>query len=529
MIAHAEALAPGLSLEQLAGVLAHEFGHFGQRAGMRLSYVIRSVNIWFARIVYERDQFDQTLEQTVKEGGDWRLQAIAGVAAAGVWLSRTILKGLMYAGHVLSSSLQRQMEFDADRYAMRLVGRDVHASVLRDVFVLSQVYQVSLSEVWDQYRQRSLCNSLAAMMHADRQRFAGPLESAYQEHLSEGRTHLFDTHPTDRERITASLSGPAAGTFSCDLPASILFRDFASLERTVSRDLFQGILGRPLTDDALVPADQALAAMEERRLDGEAAERYIPGGVSLLHPPPLPATLPSAPEEPREALRKAVAAVEAGREAGAAAVESYAEIYNKKISADRAEALLGLGLSIEAASFGLEYAHQDAAREVRDAAAPQLEELAQRIAPLKLDVVRRMTAALALHDHPDVAGRLLAAAARLRQLLPLLLQIQETRILMILVSNADAEGKLAGPILTLTQQGHGQLAELLKELEGAMDPFAEEPVPLNRMAAPDGLPPAEPGPVYHALDAAGALPELYARSLGRLCRMAEGVEALLVA
>lgn len=526
-------LAAGLTLEQLAGVLAHEFGHFGQRAGMRLSYVIRSVNFWFARVVYERDQFDHSLEQTVKNGGDWRLQGVAGIAAGCVWLSRAILKGLMYLGHMLSSSLLRQMEFDADRYAVRLVGREVHASVLRDVFVLSQAYQVTLSGVWDQYRQRTLSDSLAAVMHADRQRFSGPLDAAYREHLAEGRTHLFDTHPTDRERIAASLSGPATGVFACSLPASVLFRDFTSLERTVSRDLFQSILGRELSDGALVPAAQALAAMEESRADSEAAERYIPGGVSFLHATPLPATLPHPPEEPQAALHAAIAAVEAGREADAAAVGSYAELYSKKADADRAEALLDLGVPVEAASFGLEYAHQDAAREVRDALAPRLEELARQLAPMKMNVVRRMTTALSLLDPSDAAGRLqtsrlLDTAARLHGLLPRLIQIQETRVLMVMIANADSEGNLAGPILKLAQKGQGQIAELLQELEGAADPFSEEPVPLARIAAPDGLPPAEVAPVYHTLDAAGALLQLHERILGRLCRMAEGMEAGLI-
>lgn len=46
-------LVAGLSLQQLAGVLAHEFGHFSQGAGMRLTYIVRSINAWFLRVVYE--------------------------------------------------------------------------------------------------------------------------------------------------------------------------------------------------------------------------------------------------------------------------------------------------------------------------------------------------------------------------------------------------------------------------------------------------------------------------------------------
>jgi Zn-dependent protease with chaperone function len=41
-------LVAGLTVRQLGGVLAHEFGHFAQGAGMRLTFVVRSVNAWFA-------------------------------------------------------------------------------------------------------------------------------------------------------------------------------------------------------------------------------------------------------------------------------------------------------------------------------------------------------------------------------------------------------------------------------------------------------------------------------------------------
>ncbi|MGV3756780.1 MAG: M48 family metallopeptidase, partial [Verrucomicrobiota bacterium] len=51
-------LVAGLSAKQLAGVIAHEFGHFTQGFGMRLTYIIRSINAWFARIAYERDAWD---------------------------------------------------------------------------------------------------------------------------------------------------------------------------------------------------------------------------------------------------------------------------------------------------------------------------------------------------------------------------------------------------------------------------------------------------------------------------------------
>src|SRR6185295_4479066 len=51
-------LAADLTMQEFAGVLAHEFGHFAQGAGMRLTYIVRQTNRWFARVVYDRDEWD---------------------------------------------------------------------------------------------------------------------------------------------------------------------------------------------------------------------------------------------------------------------------------------------------------------------------------------------------------------------------------------------------------------------------------------------------------------------------------------
>jgi hypothetical protein len=68
-------LATGLTLRQLAGVLAHEMGHFAQGSGMRLTYLIRSVNAWLARVVYERDEWDEKLSEWSTES-DWRIAIV---------------------------------------------------------------------------------------------------------------------------------------------------------------------------------------------------------------------------------------------------------------------------------------------------------------------------------------------------------------------------------------------------------------------------------------------------------------------
>src|SRR4051812_37068095 len=133
-------LAAGLDMRQFAGVLAHEFGHFAQGAGMRLTYVIRNINLWFARVVYERDQWDITLERTAK-GIDLRIGIVLHAARGCVWLTRRILWALMHAGNTISCFMLRQMEYDADSYEAKLAGSDAFESTAARLQILNVATQ----------------------------------------------------------------------------------------------------------------------------------------------------------------------------------------------------------------------------------------------------------------------------------------------------------------------------------------------------------------------------------------------------
>ena len=79
-----------MTLRQLTGVLVHEFGHFAQGSGMRVTYVIRSVNAWFVRVVYERDAWDQKLADWSAQAGR-ELTLVMWACQLLVWLSRRVL------------------------------------------------------------------------------------------------------------------------------------------------------------------------------------------------------------------------------------------------------------------------------------------------------------------------------------------------------------------------------------------------------------------------------------------------------
>ena len=82
-------LAGGLSTREFGGVLAHEFGHFAQGAGMMTTYMVRVVSMWFARVVYERDRWDATLDAWAKDS-DFRIMIVLQIARFFIWCVRRV-------------------------------------------------------------------------------------------------------------------------------------------------------------------------------------------------------------------------------------------------------------------------------------------------------------------------------------------------------------------------------------------------------------------------------------------------------
>ncbi len=69
-------LVRGMTLCQLAGIMAHEFGHFGQRNSSFLTRFITRTTSWFVVAVSERDLLDALIE-TLAEAGHYLATLVA--------------------------------------------------------------------------------------------------------------------------------------------------------------------------------------------------------------------------------------------------------------------------------------------------------------------------------------------------------------------------------------------------------------------------------------------------------------------
>ena len=246
-------LVAGLSIEQLAGVIAHELGHFNQGVGMRLSYIVRAINGWFARIVYEGDDWDEALAKTCHDL-DLRIGIILYAAQLCVWLTRAVLWLFMVIGHVLSCFLLRQMEYDADRNEARLVGADVFAETFRNLLLLQLVSNsaygmASLS--W--YQKGKVPDDLSALILRIADSVPANEFRKIERKMKKSQASVFDTHPSDGERLASVRQEDAPGVFHLEGPAKQLFTDFDKLSRAVTLKFYRAAIGKRVTRDSLVP------------------------------------------------------------------------------------------------------------------------------------------------------------------------------------------------------------------------------------------------------------------------------------
>jgi Zn-dependent protease with chaperone function len=409
-------LVAGLSLTQFAGVLAHEFGHFSQGAGMRLSRVIRSIHLWFARVIYERDEWDETIEE-------WRYSNNGYLAILGALthfclsLARMILYGLMTAGRVVSGFFVRQMELDADRYETRLVGPAVFESTVRSLECLQQASEKAYSELAEAAKWGILPRDLPAAI-VRRMTGISPGDPPSNE-VGDGRTKLFDTHPSNHERIEYARAEAVSVSFNVDAPATLLFQDFETLSREVTLEHYRQLFDRSIEESNLVPDEDLVARSARAEATSRTGETFYLG---LCDP-----SMPFFPSQrrgsnpgssPREQLDEARARlVQALPEARRARHRILNALYRWQ-NAARAGLVLRKGLPVPKSAA--EWTEEDAAASARKARGDR-DESFTALAPFHDAMRDRIVAALELDSDPAgsrKAAHGLALLAALREVHP---------------------------------------------------------------------------------------------------------------
>jgi Zn-dependent protease with chaperone function len=237
-------LVGALSLSEFAGVIAHEFGHFTQGFGMRLSYIVRNINGWFARVVYQRDAWDVALAEWAEEIEDGYAMLVVFMVQLGVGFSRLLLKLLMFLGHAVSCFLLRQMEYDADSYEIKVAGSAAFESTARRLATLEAAAEKAYKEMRATWNlNRRLPDNFSAYLCHHESRLPAKLRENIQDTLGLARTGLFHSHPSAGDRIRCARQAGEPGIFHLDYPASVLFTKFDVVSRQITHLHYTDDLG----------------------------------------------------------------------------------------------------------------------------------------------------------------------------------------------------------------------------------------------------------------------------------------------
>lgn len=414
-------LVLGMNTRQFGGILAHEFGHFSQGAGMRLSYVIRVISAWFARVVYERDQWDEWLHATARSI-DLRVGWVLFVAEAVVWLTRKILWLLMNAGIAVAGMLMRDMEFDADRYEARLAGSDQFADTTRRLIELTVAHQRALETLNRFSRDGRLVDNIPRLAVVTRERLpAEVIEQVHQEEMA-ARTSWLNSHPCTADRIASAAREQTPGIFRLELPAASLLRDAEDLARKVTLDFYRGVFGVEMKSSALIPIDQLLGSDDQEAAASAALDRLMHGHFQSYRKVAIAPAPPKGDcDELTEAMRSAAVAVESLAAAYGELVEKCDNARTRLIEADVYLAYIDAGLKVDTTTFQIEVNDSASARKVADEARDEIAAIEKEMAPFEAAVAAQLNAGIGrLFASPrdSAEKRIAEARQRCRRLFP---------------------------------------------------------------------------------------------------------------
>ena len=351
-------LAGALNARQLAGVLAHEFGHFTQGSGMAATYVIRVINHWFARVVFERDSWDEALAAWARDFEGWT-GLISHVARGAVWCTRRILHGLMHVGHAIACLQMRNMEFDADHYGIHVGGTEDFLATSRELERLGLASQISFEELGEFWRTKHLVDDFPGFVIRRRALLAEAFAAAPAKPEEPAQTRWFDTHPAPAERASHARALNAPGIFQSNVPASALFNAFEDLCREASGHYYREGLELEFDAHALIPCAVAIRPWEDALLADQARSR-LAGTVLDLNRPvlwtaadfsaPPPAHDDASLRQFFQTLRGDLARLRAAAEAEAA---RHMELREAAMRARAGREFFAANVEIDPSAFGL--------------------------------------------------------------------------------------------------------------------------------------------------------------------------------
>lgn len=241
-------LINSITVNELKGILAHEFGHFSQRSMLIGAYASYANKI-IQDMLFENDFFDSVTQK-------W--QELLGWFGFIIKIAEFIIKIVSWVFKVFyiliaknTFYLSRQMEFYADAIGAQVVGH----KTLIDTFFRVDIGTHSLEVVYDFYSQlrdeklksRNIYRDQTYVMNfiakRDNLEFKHNLPYAnIITKLPKDRVISIDdfaTHPQDVERVARLLQHKIERKNPNNSPANTIFQNIEAIQESISQDFFK--------------------------------------------------------------------------------------------------------------------------------------------------------------------------------------------------------------------------------------------------------------------------------------------------
>lgn len=546
-------LVHGLTPAQLSSVLVHEFGHFSQQSGMRISYFARTVSNWIGHAASGNQTVDAWLYEKRHGGRIFAWIFWTGISV-GALIAKSLMMWIAIATNALSYALLRQMEFDADRIAAIYVGVDVFAETQKRITRLSVAEQLAMRDLEMLHTEGRLVDDFPRLIASSILQIDRELDRKVMKHQRATRTQIFDTHPSDRERLASVKRWRGQPFFT--LPdqlkkarASILFRRIDVVSRGATLEFYKNVLGPKLKKDHLLPTE----LMMERQVEERDAQKALKNYLHVEMPPMFPIPLSNDALEPAKDIKTLALQLLDYRNEMTSHLKKYrryAEHYEHaedcQMQAAAAVSMLHLGVAIRGKHFGLSSNRRETAEETLDLAEASITNISEKMLNYESAAGSRLSCAmrLALNDRfysklpdqrrydnlEDYIQTAFATADLMAIIRPIRLLCHR-----VIVVFAHLDGNAENPeflesLFRLVHSLHKSLQDLSWEMGGYHYPFdhADEYATIQTYALPD-LP--EEGDIGGMLAvsqmAFSNLATLQMRVFARLTHAAEGVEEYL--
>lgn len=312
-------LIAGLTIQELAGVIAHELGHFNQSLACRLTFVVHRIQLWFMEVVFRPHRIDDWLARHTD--GDIVGPTLFFMRGPTYTIRKT-LKLLMRGAHLAECGLRRQQEFDADQSMSWAAGSDRFPNILRRIVALDAATGSVEAAIERFHPDGFIMDDYPKLLVALADRLDQDTQKRVADHLADKSCRWTASHPPHAERFARARGYKHQPAIAIDEPAAQLFRDFSKVCRAATAALPPVPSRRPL---ARRPTADMIGLYDHWREVSDSTKRYFRCWLEFAQGKSL-----SAAPVPTGTVEERIAALREVRRRLQPAETAYRQWYEKR-------------------------------------------------------------------------------------------------------------------------------------------------------------------------------------------------------